>query len=210
MTWTSWYPAENAAKNKRLSGDSGSESLLLPLLCLIHKPFGAIIKWNSVTDEPQSSRHLWKSFCIITDLFWVSAFPGCMWASQIQRSVVTALYISRACVLLCFNWYLLFFYCWLTEIKLSLADTWHLEHWTLNIELDELFFCLFVCLFCSVLKSYCVCLVLETFLSAFDRGKPRHSGSQHSCYHFPLSLAGLWPADVPHVSLSSVILRSQR
>lgn len=58
MTWTSWYPAENAAKNKRLSGDSGSESLLLPLLCLIHKPFGAIIKWNSVTDEPQSSRHL--------------------------------------------------------------------------------------------------------------------------------------------------------
>lgn len=137
-------------------------------------------------------------------------FPGCMWASQIQRSVVTALYISRACVLLCFNWYLLFL---LLAHRDQTVPCWYLTPWTLNVYNVIVYVSMnsfFVCLFCSVLKSHCVCLVLETFLSAFDSGKPRHGGSHHSCYHFPLSLAGLWPADVPHVSLSSVSLWSQR
>lgn len=51
--------------------------------------------------------------------------------------------------------------------------------------------------------------LLETFPSAFDRGDPTLGGSHHSCCHFPLSLAGLWPADGPHFSLSSVSLRKR-
>lgn len=123
MTWTSSSRAKNAAKNKRLCGDSAAQKVFCSLgcrPCLLHrpKPFVAIIKGNNVAGEPQSSGSPWRSFCMTT---------GVLGVSTLSRVFVSISHSRVSCCCLVHFTISTVYYCGLTRIKLSLVDNWTLD-----------------------------------------------------------------------------------
>lgn len=117
MTRTYSSPAENTAKNKRLSGDYPAQKVLCCPPCLIHRPKPV---------EHQSSGGLWRSSCIITDSFCVSGpFQGVRRHLRFKGQLLLP---GEFHFHVCLNWYLPF----MAHMDQT-APCWLLTPWTLNV-----------------------------------------------------------------------------